>query len=79
MNFDCTQTPLPDESTTPPEQVKAWLGPVPLALPQCDQARSLKHIVSCTPRGAGGEVPVSVGVNSQYCEPNVLHARTCLS
>src|SRR5207245_995334 len=69
LNFDCTQTPFPAGSTTPPLQWKVCTGPPQAAQPQCVQAFSLKHIVSCTPRGAGGAVPVSVGVNSQYWAP----------
>src|SRR5258705_10123075 len=76
LNLDCTQTPLPAGSTIPSPQVKVCTTPVPPALPQWLKARELKHIVSCTPRGAGGRVPVSVTVSSQDLPPKVLQART---
>src|SRR6266581_2305106 len=50
---------------TTPGPGQLIVEPVPQALPQCDQMPSGKHIVSCTPRGAGGAEPVSAGVRSQ--------------
>ena len=73
----CTQTPFPDGSTTPgPGQLTVEAGVTAVGWPQCDQAPCGLQIVSCTPRGAGGAVPVSVGV-SRHWTPFALELQAC--
>src|SRR5262249_42643548 len=75
-NFVCTQFPVPVVPASPGPGhsfVVVWSH----CQPQCAQIPSGQHIVSCTPRGAGGAVPVSVGVSSQYVRLVPKSLQTC--